>query len=518
MLKVLLVDDELIVRAAFQKIIPWEAEGFEVVGTASNGQEALRLLRQRPADVVITDLKMPQMDGIALIKQLRAEGFDGVILVLSNYSDFELVREALLAGAMDYMLKVNIDAGNLTEKMRQAREALQSRHRERSQQKLVAEHGALVRAHELRAYLAANGAEPDSAPGPLLDAFSSGPFGLCHVSFLSPPPLSAARLPSAQHVEAVLRAIFEDVRGADVLILTDRSLLCVWPAESFLAKGARPEGKLDQIARQINMYFNAPVLILTAPPVDGLPAIRACCAAMGRASALSFYALPPAVVPLDQAQFGALPDGFSPGAVAERLAGAHFMNEGGAVESAVAEFLGACRERRASPPGAAGFLMDVARNLLAFAPSHAQADELMRGASDWAACPSEQELFQRSTQLFGAVLEQIVPPAYQHCRAEVRTALLHLHIHFRERVTLDSVARATSLDRSYLCRLFKRETGTNLFAYLNALRMNAAARQIEKGDAYIRDIAQSVGIDDPFYFARLFKKHFGVSPSEYGQG
>ncbi|QMV42532.1 response regulator [Cohnella cholangitidis] len=108
MVKVVIVDDEMIVRHAVKTLIRWDESRFEYVGAAANGASALELVRETGADIVITDIKMPEMDGLELIKRLTAEGFDGEVLVLSNYNDFELVREALKCGAHDYMLKLTL--------------------------------------------------------------------------------------------------------------------------------------------------------------------------------------------------------------------------------------------------------------------------------------------------------------------------------------------------------------------------------------------------------------------------
>lgn len=515
MLSVLLVDDEPIVKAAFQKIIPWEEEGFTIAGTAGNGREALLKLSQCPADIVITDLKMPQMDGIALIKALKSDGFDGVILVLSNYADFDLVREALVAGATDYMLKVNIDARTLTDQLRRARETLAARRKSDRRERLVAEHSAVLRAHELRAYLAAG--EADQPPQALTDAYPAarGPYGFCLAVFLPPGRGAAAHLPSPSHVESVLRAVFEDVQDTDILVLGDREIGCVYPLPSLCEKGIRIEDKLDQISRQIVLYFNTSALLLPAPPAETLADIRAGHRACLDAAGLSFYALPATVLPPEAVKFGAVPDGFQAEALARRLAECYIHKENGQIRDLLASFLDDCRAVWASPKQVKAFLNQTYRHLLAFAPLSIRAQDYPNTAAALDACRDEQELLAQAMTLFGQVLIKIIPPAYAHCKEDTRKALLYMHTYYHRHITLDDIARAASLDRSYLCRLFKRETGKSLFAYLTDLRLSAATQIITQEGVYIREVAGRIGIDDPFYFARLFKKRFGVSPSEY---
>ena len=115
MFKILLVDDEPIIKIGVRKLL--EGTDYIIAGTASNGSEALLFLETNSVDIILTDLKMPVMDGIELIRQLQAIAFEGAVLVLSNYSEFELVREALTEGAADYILKTDMTRAHLLEHM-----------------------------------------------------------------------------------------------------------------------------------------------------------------------------------------------------------------------------------------------------------------------------------------------------------------------------------------------------------------------------------------------------------------
>lgn len=86
---------------------------FSFGGTASNGLEAVPLIEKHHPDIIITDLKMPEMDGLELIRFLKEKEYPGEILVLSNYEDFDSVRSALLLGAADYLLKIKIQPDTL---------------------------------------------------------------------------------------------------------------------------------------------------------------------------------------------------------------------------------------------------------------------------------------------------------------------------------------------------------------------------------------------------------------------
>lgn len=107
MKRLLIVDDENELRNAMIDLIPWEQYGYNVIGAVENGEQAVDLLEQHPIDLLITDLIMPKMDGLQLIQQAKRIQPTLHILILSNYSEFDYVKQALQLGASDYLLKAS---------------------------------------------------------------------------------------------------------------------------------------------------------------------------------------------------------------------------------------------------------------------------------------------------------------------------------------------------------------------------------------------------------------------------
>ncbi|UQZ34368.1 DNA-binding response regulator [Paenibacillus sp. PK3_47] len=118
MWKVLLVEDEVFVRESVREIIAWEELGFTVSGEAGNGAEALDMIRQDAPDLVITDIIMPGMDGVELLRRTREEGFSPRFVMLTCMSDFEYVRQAMEYGASNYILKLSMSVNSLRETLR----------------------------------------------------------------------------------------------------------------------------------------------------------------------------------------------------------------------------------------------------------------------------------------------------------------------------------------------------------------------------------------------------------------
>jgi two-component system response regulator YesN len=112
MIEILLVDDELLVRTGIKMLLDWESEGCRICGEAGNGLEALEMTERLQPDLILTDIKMPGMNGLELMKELKTRDFHGMIAVLSNHNDFQYAQEAIRSGAADYILKTDLNREN----------------------------------------------------------------------------------------------------------------------------------------------------------------------------------------------------------------------------------------------------------------------------------------------------------------------------------------------------------------------------------------------------------------------
>jgi len=105
MYTVLLVDDQEILRRRLLRMAVWETAGFQVVGEASDGREALERMKLSPVDLLLTDIRMPGMDGMDLVREARRDGLASCLVLVSGYQEFSLAREALQYGVFDYLVK-----------------------------------------------------------------------------------------------------------------------------------------------------------------------------------------------------------------------------------------------------------------------------------------------------------------------------------------------------------------------------------------------------------------------------
>ncbi|GAE29971.1 response regulator transcription factor [Alkalihalobacillus hemicellulosilyticus] len=118
--RVLIVDDEPLIRQGIKHYLDWEKAGFEIVGEASNGQEALALIPRCQPHIMLTDMVMPIMDGEVLTKEMKQHYPDIQVVILSSFGEYDYVRSAFHHGAIDYILKPKLNAKDLHDVLRKA--------------------------------------------------------------------------------------------------------------------------------------------------------------------------------------------------------------------------------------------------------------------------------------------------------------------------------------------------------------------------------------------------------------
>ena len=135
MLKLITVDDEYLVRLGLSQTIDWQSFGFELVAEAINGKDALSKIHALHPDVIISDVKMPVMDGVQLVSALHEENYDGIVLMLSGFNEFDYAKSTFEKGVFKYLLKpldnnelvqAVIEAGNKLVADRQNKAFMQS--------------------------------------------------------------------------------------------------------------------------------------------------------------------------------------------------------------------------------------------------------------------------------------------------------------------------------------------------------------------------------------------------------
>ncbi|MHA6481819.1 response regulator transcription factor [Paenibacillus sp. strain BS8-2] len=538
MLRVIIVDDERAVRVAMRTMIRWEENGFEVAGTASDGVQALKLIEESSTDIIITDLKMPNMNGIELLRELSQRGYAGKTLVLSNHGDYELVREAMKIGAVDYLLKVTLRPDDLLQALRNAGEQLSrdwedKEHRLRIHHELIetqlekrnAAWKELLQEDDAQLRYAVRDAERCSI---VLDQLNGHLLYVTIVQYKQ--TLATGKLKNKKLLHFSVMNIIKEIVSSQ----TDIELIDLGEGHyAALLHGTRwiddePECMqlASNIVKLIRTYLNLDVNVTISGRFDGLAQLREQYRSCRHGAEATFYSSPGTVLFAAAVVFD------------DVLTGLRFPQWSAdakhSFEEENAEKLASLLDAMLIEMTAARCKPELVKNvfIILFTDlEHVVAKWMkLNGTSSefMITHPSMTSLKQRmmnagsAGQLKASVdealhhAESLLKEVKRHsCRREVLQVIDILQKRLEDKITLDMLATSVNVTESYLCRIFKQDTGKSIFQYMNELKINRAIELLKQRDSRVKEVAVSVGIDDPFYFNRLFKKMIGLSPSEY---
>lgn len=506
MYRVLLVDDEPILQVGISKMLE-DSDDYEISASARNGVEAMQCLQNTPVDMILTDLKMPVMDGVALIKTLKQQQNTTPVIVLSNYSDFELVREALTSGALDYVLKLDLTSEVLLTHLDKLAGHI------KTAQISQAESGSRENQELLRSRLRSFFREPQVAgdAAPNLPVMFSTPF-LVFTVYYQEGTVKIDRLRRVlPQVESFLKTTVGEIPLIS-LVLHHNELICM---AGVSGERAMIENALKMLQRQLATYFSITPTICYCVGMESLADAKGAYERCREAYGLSFYDSGQTLYCAEEIHMeqGIRPEQVS--ALTGRILDALHAGDMEQVQQITHDALACWKECYLVPARVRITCQRVLDSIrYSVASSEVPEDfELQQELLEKASTLHETEThFLTAIQLMSKYKGR---PFEDHKR-EVQEVLRYLHTHYTESITLEALAETTYLNRSYLCRVFKREMGTSIFGYLNAFRMKHAAELLLKnGDMYIKKVAVQVGIEDPFYFTRRFKEYYGVSPREY---
>ncbi len=530
--KVLLVDDDRIVLNGLNSIIDWNQLGFEIVGEASDGLEALKLIDELQPQLVLTDIYMRYCDGIRLMQQAKEKYPEILFIVLSCHDNFDYARNALKLGAMNYLLKSNVmHKDELIEALTNAKVVLDKNLQANVKVQELLDELQLkrpgYRKHFLQEVLGGQLKDENLIHGGFsrmnFDVGSQNYFLMltriedddgwqeqtCEIDVLDENCLDliakiTARYGSAEafcvrhylyytlidlpprgtlfssedralSIAELIRLKIRNQLGLDSIVLIDQPVnLCQLPqADERLRQGLRrviflPEGgTVIQMADFSKHEKKQPV-------ISHYPALET-----------AFY---------NQEEFDAL---------LKQL----FQTAG--ENRHLAYFEGICD--------------DLAKIYHRFASEYVDPEQ----HSDFHYLEANEFLLPRTLELalkkaLGVFRELRTELINEHnsCPNQlVREVISYLDNNYTRDITLDDLEEKTNFNKYYICKKFKKETGTTITNYIIELRINKAKELLLKSSEpkRIYEIAAAVGFNDVSYFDRIFKKQTNTTPKEFAE-
>jgi two-component system response regulator YesN len=502
--KLLIVEDQTFFRKGLRKMIEEHAIGWTVVGEAEHGREALELIEREPPDLVLTDIRMPGMDGIELAEHLYLSRLDIDLIILTGYEDFKYAQAALRYGAIDFLLKP-CNEETLIGVLQKAHEHYRAKRQQ--QQRLLAgeraEEESVLRAHMLRLPHDAEAAAPVVANCLRRELL----FIAVDSYYPGDKRYEAKDLGLLQFaLNNILAELIEGygVRWQSVPLEFDRFAL--------FADGDVPEEFKSSAERSVRHYLGIGIRVVPfgrlAKPDDLTDAYEQ----FGRSLAPSAGEARAAGVALGgpdrQSQVKELQ---------VQLAADIAVGQIDKLKRMLDDAIGRLPELALEDAKMEALTLALAMNATAKQSFDSRADDPAFGDRlerlQQAGAP--EMVAEWARQAAKTFLTEYDDWKSGKNRNIVTRTLDYLDKHYMEACSLTDIAERFHISPAYFSKLFKKETGDNFSAYLTKIRIQKAAMLLLNTDMKVFEIASAVGYDDPNYFTNVFRMLHHVSPSDY---
>lgn len=530
MFKVYLVDDEAAVREGLRVTIPWERCGYTLVGSANDGEKALPEIHRLKPDVLITDIRMPFMDGLALSRQVRREMPRTKIIIISACDQFDCARQAIQIGVEQYLLKP-ITKDSLVKALSEVKNKIETeqklqnyyeqlRRETKEQQKY-----SYFRFFEKLVSGCRSAQEIYEEAGNLHIDINAQSYNIILYAFRSKENKGSAALNRAQdeltqffllHPKCLL---FQWNFGTCAVIVKDSADMIDRTTQFCIENICR---RCGNIGREDGWYVSA------GTPVERLSSLHICYSEVSRKLAYS-YLCPWQHILTDESVANLFPQDeerklysadtskISPDAVQK------FLKTGSKAEtepfvSAYLDSLGA------DALDSALLCQYIALTFRFSVISFVKATDFpMEKLSE------ELELLQPLNQIRGrsaveAYIRSLLEGALEMRKKEsggkhyalVKQAVAYMEQHYTDEDTsLSKTAKALNISACYFSSMFSQTMGKTFIEYLTEKRMELAKELLSKTDKPLGEISREIGYKDPHYFSLLFKKTQKCTPRAY---
>lgn len=528
MLKAMLVDDDVAVLEFLKKLVPWERLGFEVTGTYADALDAFRACRGGYPDLIVTDIGMPELDGLSFIRQLQAEGAKSRFVILSCHDEFQYAQQAVQLGVQEYILKETLTPQGIAEVIGHAKDKIEEDRRLRIEVARLhvqaSKSKSAAKEQWLREVLSAPVADDPAVMETLREYGLNTKLGR-YIPVLFRSHRYQEALTRYRREEAV-KFIVEN--AAEELLREEPDMLFVGHTGSlffmlYAFKRDLARNPYDQAAagaqklqRAFSGVLKLPYSAVVGEEVSGGAGLKRQLAELQEASERLFYAEGPAVVKLSALRREFVrEDPFAyHSEYAERF-GRLLLEANEDVCPAVHAFAEFVRERQFQPSDVKQLVWKIALDLLLkLRPGIAYDKEKVQ--QEIGRMTHIGELREWLTKFLAEAVSQVARIANKSKKTEIVDAQNYIQMHLHRKIALEEVAEHLHLNPSYFSRLFKKETSENFVEYVNRLKMEKAMAFIGESGRTVEETAFALGYDNKSYFIKLFKQHYGISPGRIG--
>jgi two-component system, response regulator YesN len=530
MLKVILADDHYPVLELLSKSIPWSELGLEVMACCSNGLEVLEQCGAQAPDILVTDIGMPRMDGLACLVAVREINPDLEVVILSCHDEFHYAQKALKAGVKEYILKESLQPEELTEILRKLSHEIQERARAKLRNdqlvNVLDRNTSTIKSEFIRSLISTPMINEHKW---LMELQQLGvkDVTLPHMPVLVYPNRTMELRQRFQTEELFMYAMDNviheviDMAGLGVSFRYNaKQSLLLFPFVKNLKVNPYEviRGHLATLLRAFER-IGIKVSALTYEPASNLHELKKHMIALLGAQDQRFYAaegISYKWVPFKTSEtdlfayYQRAVDEFKPLIALE-------SEDYGSVVREWVQFL---KDERFKAEAVRSWVLKIMmeielkyQSLQYFQPRY--------GMGELNAQIGQMDSIHEVEKLFSDFIREKISLAHDlkqtSQRHEIHEAKKYVTARLHEKISMEEAATYLKLNPSHFSRIFKQETGETFIEYVTRLKMEQAKDKLDHSDDTVEQIAESLGYENSSYFIKLFKSYSGYSPKDYRQ-
>jgi len=533
MLKVLIIDDESIIRKGIKNIINWKQLDCEVCADASDGIEGIDLIKKYLPEIIITDIRMPGLDGISMIKQVKSIVPNSKIIILTGYRDFDYVHEAIKCGAFDFLLKPT-KIEELTSVLSKAVNEINEqkiRYMEVDRFKLLFEQSIPVLREKLLYDIIYGINTNQDEIVEKMKLFNLEIRNFVLVIMENDYDEKSTSTQYDKHlcqfgiVNSFEEIFAEKYEVISIMLNSSRVGFIIQKAEKSPIDIIEVSEKCGYLQEVINNGFGFTVTIAVSS--NGVSAmeltekLKECLGSLEYKSYIgnnsiiqysdlnSFFRYADYST-LDNYQKQLLESIKSGNEELVRVTTqniSRYVNTNNINISYLKNFyystLSSINNIRISV-----LAIDVDKK-------HEEGRDIASLLQLIEKCDNADELNSLLEEVSIRIASKVNSFNNRSLKLILRKAIDFIHEHYNEQVTLNEVAENIYVSTFYISRMFKKELGKSFIDYLNDVRIEKAKELLKDVKYKTYEVAELVGISDPHYFSKIFKKYSGMTPSEY---
>ena len=522
MIKAFLVEDETVIREGLRNNIPWNQFGYELVGDASDGEMALSMIRKYQPDVLITDIKMPFMDGLSLSKIVAEEFPNTRIVIISGYDEFEYARQAIEVGVEQYLLKP-ITRAKLTKVLEELKEKIEQS-QEQSDYQLrykneIHEYEQFSRRLFFESVLEGklSASEIYEEASKLELDISAQAYNLLLLNYREKEEVMKEEEVLHYFLRNPQYIVFRlNVSSFGILIMADTEELSKYTRQAI----EYIRQVCESVADKVDWY------VAVGSPVERLSMLSACYQKANKC--FSYRFVTPDHHVLQEGLISDLvsekeetnlenvdPSQMNPEVIRDFLQ----RGESSEIENFAEYYFQSIHEALESRMFRDYVLLNIRFTTIAFVESLGYSrDKFLEQVP--ADIPSGMEdIKQYFVMSLRTAIEIRDKQSDDQSGRIIRMALEYIEENYtNESLSLNSVATKVHVSANYFSAIFSQNMKMTFVEYVTKKRMDKAKALLKNTDILASEIAQMVGYKDSHYFSFVFKKTQGMSPREYRSG